>query len=183
MAEYTLAANPFPIGVAAPDFEMRGADGQQYSLSSFEGKDVLVVAFVCNHCPYVVAYWERLRALVAEFLEVQFVGINSNDDVNYPDDSYEKMVELAEREQLKFPYLRDESQDIAKAYHAERTPQVFVFNAERKLVYTGGIDDSCRDAEQVGEQMLRDALLALREGREIEKPEAPSIGCSIKWKH
>ncbi len=183
MAEYTLAANPFPLGASAPDFEMLGADGETYTLASFADKDVLVVAFVCNHCPYVIAYWDRLEALRAEFEEVQFVGVNSNDDVNYPDDSYEKMVELMEREEIGFPYLRDETQNIAKAYHAERTPQVFVFNKERKLVYTGGIDDSCRDPEQVGEQMLRDALLALREGHEIQKPEAPSIGCSIKWKY
>ncbi|MBT5016193.1 thioredoxin family protein [Candidatus Peregrinibacteria bacterium] len=183
MAEYTLATNPFPVGSSAPDFELLGADGETYNLASFADKDVLVVAFVCNHCPYVVAYWDRLKALVAEFVEVQFVGVNSNDDVNYPDDSYEKMVELVAREGIDFPYLRDDSQAVAKAYHAERTPQVFVFSKDRKLVYTGGIDDSCRDPEQVGEQMLKDALVAMREGHEIVKPEAPSIGCSIKWKY
>ena len=182
MAEYTLAENPFPLGATAPDFDLLGADGGKHTLATYAHKDVLVIAFVCNHCPYVVAYWERLKSLVNEFSEVQFVGINSNDDKNYPDDSYEKMVELVEREGIDFPYLRDDSQDVARAYHAERTPQVFVFDADRKLVYTGGIDDSCRDANKVGEQMLKNALLALREGCEIEKPEAPSIGCSIKWK-
>ncbi len=183
MAEYTLAENPFPIGAQAPDFELLGVDGEKHTLANYENKDVLVIAFVCNHCPYVMAYWDRLKVLVEEFGDVQFVGINSNDDVNYPDDSYEKMIELVKSEGIGFPYLRDETQEVAKSYHAERTPQVFVFDKERKLVYTGGIDDSCRDAEQVGEQMLRNALLALGEGREIEKPEAPSIGCSIKWKY
>lgn len=184
MAEYTLAANPFPLGAPAPDFDLLGADGAHHTLASYVDKDFLVVAFVCNHCPYVMAYWSRLKKLAEEFARqgVQFIGINSNDDMNYPDDSYEKMVELVAREGINFPYLRDESQNTAHAYHAERTPQIFVFDKTRCLVYTGGIDNSCKDPEKVTEETLKNALLALVEGHKIEKPEAPSIGCSIKWK-
>lgn len=184
MAEYTLAANPFPLGAPAPNFNLLGVDGEHHTLASYIDKDFLVVVFVCNHCPYVMAYWDRLKKLAAEFFGqgVQFIGINSNDAENYPDDSYEKMVGLAAREEINFPYLRDESQNTARAYHAERTPQVFVFDKTRSLVYTGGIDDSCREPEFAQKEPLKDALLALVEGRRIEKPEAPSIGCSIKWK-
>lgn len=184
MADYTLAANPFPLGDLAPDFELKGVDGDMHTLADYSDSSILVVAFICNHCPYVVAYIDRLKALQEAFGEqgVQLVGINSNDDVNYPDDSYDNMVVMAEKEGLNFPYLRDESQDVAKAYHAERTPQVFVFDSDRKLRYTGGIDNSYNDPENVTETPLKDALEALLEDREIEKPEAHSVGCSVKWK-
>lgn len=184
MADYTLAQNPFPLGELAPDFNLKGVDGEMYSLATYADKSVLVIAFVCNHCPYVMAYWDRLKALQETFgaQGVHIIGINSNDDVNYPDDSYENMVELYSSEGLNFSYLRDETQDVAKAYHAERTPQVFVFDADRKLRYTGGIDNSYNDPENVTETPLKDALEALLEGREVEKPEAHSVGCSVKWK-
>lgn len=183
MADYTLAENPFSIGSSAPDFSLLGVDGLTYSLSSFEAKPILVVVFMCNHCPYVQAYIERLIVLQTQFGEqgVQLVGINPNDETRYPDDSLEKMVEMVQTSGLNFPYLRDVSQTVAMAYHAERTPQVFVFDRERKLRYTGGIDDNYRDASAATEKPLEDALQALVEGREVFKPEAHFIGCSVKW--
>tara|TARA_B100000315_G_scaffold223365_1_gene228096 strand:+ start:158 stop:715 length:558 start_codon:yes stop_codon:yes gene_type:complete len=184
MADYTLAANPFPLGGSAPDFNMKGVDGDMHTLADYADKQILVAAFICNHCPYVVAYIDRLIALQGEFEAkgVQFIGVNSNDETNYPDDSYENMIKMVEEYGLNFPYLRDGDQSVAKAYHAERTPQIFVFDKERKLQYTGGVDNSCRDPEGVTETPLKDALEALTEGLEVPKPEAHSIGCSVKWK-
>jgi peroxiredoxin len=183
MADYALAENPFPIGSLAPDFFLSGVDGDTYSLASFESKPILVVVFMCNHCPYVQAYIERLIALQTQFGDqgVQLVGINPNDETRYPDDSLEKMVEMVRTSGLNFLYLRDSSQTVARAYHAERTPQVFVFDRERKLRYTGGIDNNYRDLAAVTERPLEDALNALVEGREVLKPEAHFIGCSVKW--
>jgi peroxiredoxin len=183
MADYKLADNPFPIGSDAPDFHLKGVDGGMHSLETYEGKLILCVMFICNHCPYVQAYLERIVDLQARFEEkgVQLIGVNPNDVTRYPDDSFEHMVELAAEKHFNFPYLQDDTQEMAQAYHAERTPQVFVFDAERKLRYTGGIDNGCKEPEAVTERPLEDALNALVDGREIEKPEAHFIGCSVKW--
>jgi len=183
MADYTLAENAFPLGSQAPDFNLKGVDGQMYSLASFEEAKLLVVMAVCNHCPYVQAYWDRIKDLVSEFSErgIAFVGINANDEVRYPGDSFEAMVATAAELELNFPYLRDEGQEIAKAYHMERTPQFFVFDESRQLRYTGGFDDSCRDVSLVKERPLVDALEDLLADREVNKPVAHFIGCSVKW--
>ena len=111
-----------------------------------------------------------------------FVGINSNDVENYPDDSYDHMVAMAREQGLNFDYLRDEDQAVAKAFHMERTPQFFVFDKERKLRYTGGFDDNYKDPAAVTEHPLEDAILDLLEGREVQKPIAHFIGCSVKWR-
>lgn len=183
MADYTLAYNPFPIGSSAPDFELKGVDGQMHSLEFYASAPFLVIAFICNHCPYVQAYIDRMIDFQKVFKSkgVQFVGINPNDATRYPDDSYESMVTMAREVGLNFPYLCDETQEVAKAYHAERTPQLFVFGADRKLRYTGGIDDSYDDLDAVTQRPLYDALCALTEGREVLKPQAHFIGCSVKW--
>lgn len=184
MAEYTLPDAPFPIGSQAPDFKLKGVDGRMHGLDSYSDAQVLCVVFMCNHCPYVQAYVERLIELQEKFgpQGVQLVGINPNDASRYPDDSYDAMVEDAERVGLNFPYLHDETQSVAKAYHAERTPQVFVFDADRKLRYTGGIDDNYQDESAATRHPLRDALEDLLAGREVREPEAHFIGCSVKWK-
>ncbi|HCW32211.1 MAG: thioredoxin-like protein [Candidatus Peregrinibacteria bacterium GW2011_GWE2_39_6] len=184
MAEYTLPANPFPLSSKAPIFTLPGVDGQNHSLKEYKDKPFLVIIFMCNHCPYVQAYLDRLIALQNQFTKkgVQFLGINSNDETTYPDDSFENMVKMANSINLNFPYLRDETQKIAKNYHAERTPQVFVFNQKRQLVYEGGIDNSYSEPENTTETPLKDALMALTQGQKILKPEANFIGCSIKWK-
>lgn len=183
MADYTLADNPFPLGSSAPNFSLPATDGGAHTLASFEAAKVLVVVFMCNHCPYVQAYLDRLIDLQERFREqgVRFVGINPNDERRYPDDSLGKMKVLVEEVGLNFPYLRDTEQVVTQAYHAERTPQVFVFDESRKLVYTGGIDNHYADPDKVTERPLQDALLALVEGRPISKPIAHFIGCSVKW--
>lgn len=183
MADYQLADNPFPIGSLAPDFNLKGVDGVMHSLESYGEFPVLVVAAMCNHCPYVQAYLNRLIDFQARYegRGVKVVGINSNDVMRYPDDSFEKMVEMVKERGFNFDYLRDDDQITAQAYHFERTPQFFVFDAERTLRYAGGFDDGCRDATQVTERPLEDAVVALLEGRVVARPEAPSIGCSLKW--
>lgn len=171
------------IGDKAPDFSLPGVDGKVYSLSDFRDKRVLVVMFTCNHCPYVQAYEDRIIDLQREFGErgVIFVGINSNDDRKYPEDSFENMVRRAEQKGYNFPYLRDESQEVARAYGATHTPHIFVFDEQRRLRYTGKIDDNWREPEKVKERYLRDAILSLLEGKEIRIPETYAIGCTIKW--
>jgi len=149
------------VGTAAPDFKnLPGTDGKKYSLSDFSKDNVLVVIFSCNHCPYVQAYEGRIMALQKEFKDkgAQFVAINSNDDVGYPDDSFENMVKRAEEKNFNFPYLRDATQEVAKAYGATHTPHIFVFNKDRKLSYTGKIDDNWQEPSQVKKQFLREAI-------------------------
>lgn len=158
-----------PFGEKAKDFSLPGIDGKTYSLASFSDKKILVIVFMCNHCPYVQASWDRMIALQKEFGDrrVQFIGINSNDEKNYPEDSFEKMKEYAEKKGHNFPYLRDETQEVAKAYYATCTPDFFVYDKNRELVYHGGIDDNL-------ESLLR--------GEKPSRDQNPSMGCSIKWK-
>lgn len=173
-------------GTPAPDFKnLAGVDGKKYSLSDFSSSKALVVVFSCNHCPYVQAYEDRMTALQQEFKGqgVQFVVINSNDAVNYPDDNFENMVVRAEKKKFNFPYLRDEDQRVAKAYGATHTPHLFVFDAARKLAYTGKIDDNWQDPRAVKKQFLREALSALVQGKKPAEPETFAIGCTIKWKN
>lgn len=171
------------IGDVAPDFSLPGVDGRNYSLSDFRDKKVLVVIFSCNHCPYVQAYEDRIIALQEEFKDkgVSFIAINSNDDKNYPEDSFENMVKRAKMKGYNFPYLRDKSQDVARVYGATHTPHIFVFDEKRRLRYTGKIDDNWREPDKVKERYLRDAILDLLEGREVRNPETYAIGCTIKW--
>lgn len=183
MADYTLAQTPFPLGSPAPAFNLKEVDGKMHSLESYQHFPILVVAAVCNHCPYVQAYLDRMIELQSKYAHrgVTFVGINSNDAQNYPEDSYDNMVKIAREKGFNFDYLRDEDQSVAAAFHMERTPQFFVFDAARKLRYTGGFDNNYKDAGAVTEHPLEDAILDLLEGREVEKPVAHFIGCSVKW--
>lgn len=179
-----MRGKPLQIGQPAPDFtNLPGVDGDDYSLGDFDG-EVLVVTFGCNHCPYVQATVDRLIELQDEFggKGVDFTMINANDAVNYPEDSFEKMQEYAEEWGLNFPYLRDDSQQVAKAYGANKTPENFVFDAERKLQYRGRIDDNWQEPDQVQRRDLRNALEALLSGETPEVQEADAIGCTIKWK-
>jgi peroxiredoxin len=168
------------IGDKMPPFTLPATDGKQYTDESF-GKEILVVAFICNHCPYVLASIERLRQLSIDFPRVQFIGINANDPVKYPQDSFERMKEFVGEKQISFPYLFDESQEVAKAFHGVLTPHVMVFK-NKMLVYNGGIDDNCEDANNVQEHWLADTLTSLMNGETPAKQETPCVGCSIKWK-
>lgn len=173
-----------PFGAPSPDFSLPGTDGQTYTLDSFKDARVLVVIFMCNHCPYVQACWERLIGLQKEFgpRGVQLVGINSNDASKYPDDSFDAMKTEATRRGHNFPYLCDESQSVARSYNAVCTPDIFVYDQNRRLAYHGRIDDNWQEPAKVTRRELADALEALIEGKKPSQEQKPSMGCSIKWK-
>ena len=165
----------------ASDFNLPCIDGKTYSLTDFAEAKVLVVVFICNHCPYVLAVLERLNQLAEKFAEkeVAFIGINSNDSTDYPDDSFEKMKDLP----IKFPYLHDENQAVATKYHAVCTPDIFVFDEKRKLKYHGRIDDNWQEEEKVSQEELREALEKILAGEDVPREKQnPSMGCSIKRK-
>lgn len=173
-----------PFGNKAPDFSLPGIDGKTYSLASFADKKILVLVFMCNHCPYVQACWDRLIDLQKEFggRGVQFIGINANDAKGYPEDSFEMMKTYAAERGHNFPYLRDESQEVAKAYAAMCTPDIFVYDEKRELAYHGRIDDNWKEPKKVTKRELAEALEMLLKGEKPSQNQNPSMGCSIKWK-
>lgn len=172
------------LGHIAPDFSLFGIDGKNYSLSDFAANPLLLVIFSCNHCPYVQAYEERIKKLQNDFIKdgLQIIAINSNDSDKYAEDSFEEMKKRAEEKQFNFLYLRDETQGTAKAFGAAFTPELFLFNNERKLIYTGKIDDNWREPEKVQTKYLQNAIEEYLGGEEISVPETYAIGCTIKWK-
>jgi len=171
------------LGDPLPSFSLPATDGTTVD-SSLIRDPVLAVIFTCNHCPYAQAYEDRLVDLANHFDQegVQVVLVNSNDAVNYPEDSFESMQRKHDKNAYPFPYCFDESQSVAKAYGALCTPHCFVFDSERVLRYKGRIDNNWEDPSAVTERNLQDALQALVEGHEVEVKEANAIGCSIKWK-
>jgi peroxiredoxin len=170
------------LGAKAPDFDLPGVDGRRYSLSSFTDKPVLVVIFSCNHCPYVVAYEDRMIAIQRDYASrgVQLLAINSNDDKAYPEDSFPEMVKRSRNKGFNFPYLRDEPQKVVEAYGGVCTPHVFAFDGGRTLRYRGRIDDS-KDPSKVTVPDLRNALDDVLMGRTVRVPDTKPFGCSIKW--
>ena len=171
------------LGEKAPDFKLPATDGKTYELSDFDNVDVLVVFFTCNHCPYVIGSDEVTRKTVEKFTPqgVRFVGINSNSKNTYAEDDFEHMV--ARMEQHKFPwlYLYDESQEIAKAYGALRTPHFFVFDKDRRLIYTGRGVDNPRETSKMKVNDLERALEEHLAGKSVSVPLTNPIGCNIKW--
>ncbi|HLQ03863.1 MAG TPA: thioredoxin family protein [Nitrososphaerales archaeon] len=171
------------LGEKAPSFKnLLGADGERYSISSFNDKPVLTVVFSCNHCPYAKAYEERMVSIQRDYASrgVQLIAINSNDDKSYPEDSYTEMVKRAKEKGFNFPYLRDGEQVVVVEYGAVCTPHVFAFDKARLLRYRGRIDDS-RDPSSVRSHDLRNALDDLLAGKEVRVPDTRPFGCSIKW--
>lgn len=178
-----MATEKLKIGDKAPDFNLIGIDNKYYTINSFNDKKLLCVIFSCNHCPYVKAYEERIIAIQKEFEnDLQIVAINSNDEINYPEDSFDEMKKRYREKGYNFPYLRDADQKVAESYDATHTPEVFLFDEERRLQYHGRIDDNWNYPNQVKEHYLRDAIKALIKGEEIKIKETYSIGCTIKWK-
>jgi peroxiredoxin len=174
-----------PLGTEAPEFELPDADGKKTSLADLDGAPALLVIFMCNHCPYVKHIREGLAALARDYGKrgAAIVGINANDARAYPDDSPEKMAEEAREMGYTFPYLYDESQEVAKAYRAACTPDFFLFDRDRKLVYRGQFDDSRPgNGIPVTGADLRAALDAVLAGRPVSADQKPSVGCNIKWK-
>ena len=172
------------IGEQAPDFKLAGVDGKQYSLADFAQAKLLIVVFSCNHCPYVIGSEDRMNRLYADYSPkgVAMIAINSNETDNHPTDSFEHMVERAREKGFKFPYVRDETQDVARAYGALRTPHFYVFDGDRKLRYTGRMDDNPRVARAETTRELHDALDALLEGKAPAVPVTNPVGCNVKWK-
>jgi peroxiredoxin len=171
------------LGQQAPDFRLPGVDGKTYSLADFADARVLIVVFSCNHCPYVVGSEERMKQLVADYAPrgVKMIAINSNETENHPADSMEHMIQRAREKQFNFTYVRDDSQQVALAYGALRTPHFYVFDQERKLRYTGRMDDNPRTPGQEKTRELRDALDAILAGRQPAMPLTNPIGCNVKW--
>ena len=174
-----------PLGTVAPPFSLPDADGRIVALSDFSDAKAVLVIFMCNHCPFVVHIREGLVALAKEYQPkgVAVVGISANDADAYPDDAPDKLAEAARRYGFIFPYLYDETQEVAKAYRAACTPDFFLFDDNRKLVYRGQMDGSRpgNDIPVTGED-LRTALDAVLEGHSVATDQKPSIGCNIKWK-
>jgi len=174
-----------PLGTQAPDFCLPDPSGRIYSLVDFADKPVLLVIFLCNHCPYVKHVAEELARLTSEYMErgVAVLGINSNNWQEFPEDSPEKMAEEIRIRGYKFPYLYDETQEVAKAYRAACTPDFFVFDRQRRLVYRGQMDDSRPgNAVPVTGADLRAALDAVLADKPITIEQKPSLGCNIKWR-
>ena len=179
-----MATNNLKIGSSAPNFNLLGVDVKKYSLASFVDKKALIVIFSCNHCPYVQAYEGRIKQIQSDYAtkSVSVVAINSNEDTGYPEDSFENMKKRSTEQKFNFLYLRDENQSVARAYDATHTPEIFLFDKERKLAFHGKIDDNWQEPSKVQNQYLRNALDELLAGKEISVPETFTIGCTIKWK-
>jgi peroxiredoxin len=171
-------------GTRCPDFRLPAVDGRSYARDDFARAPVLVVMFICNHCPYVKAVEDRLIELNRQYAPrgVQVVGVCSNDAVNYPDDAFDRLAERWRQKGYGFPYLHDESQEVARAFGAVCTPDIFVYDRDRQLVYRGRIDDSWKDPSRVIRRELADALDALLAGGRPSAEQKPSLGCSIKWR-
>ncbi len=171
------------IGEKAPDFRLPATDGKTYGLTDFADVPVLVVFFTCNHCPYVIGSDEVTRKTADTYADkgVCFVGINSNSENTHPNDSFDHMVVRMQEHNFPWRYLRDASQDVARAYGALRTPHFFVFDRERRLIYTGRGVDNPRDASKITVNDLENALDDHLAGRPVRTPLTNPIGCNVKW--
>lgn len=180
-----LTYTPSPdLGKACPDFRLPGVDGKTYSqLDLTPGRPALVM-FICNHCPYVQAIEDRLIHLGHDLkkLNVSVVAISSNDAGRYPEDSFARMTQRASEKKYSFPYLYDESQSVAKEFGAVCTPDFFLYDQAGKLAYRGRLDDSWKDPAMVKSRELYEACVRLAQGEPAPQNQAPSMGCSIKWR-
>ena len=169
-------------GDKAPEFNLKGIDDEMHSLYDYSKKGLLVI-FMCNHCPFVKAKIDAIKELYEKFNDdVAIVGINSNDSIKYPDDDFESMKAVAKEKGLQIDYLVDETQEIAKKYGAVCTPDPFLFDSEKKLIFHGRIDDAMNPEAEVSEKVMINNIEKFLNGQKIEKDFDPSIGCSIKWK-
>jgi len=182
MMDLGQSAPDFSLPVANPEVDDRG-DAQR-SLADYDEADALVVVFMCNHCPYVQHIEEALIDVARAYQDkgVQFVGICSNDPERYPDDSFDNMAERAREKDYPFPYLQDETQEVATAFKAACTPDIYVFDDDRTLAYRGRFDDTRPDGDEAHGDDLRQALDELLADGTVTMDQAPSMGCNIKWK-
>lgn len=171
------------LGAKAPSFTLKGTDGKMHSLSDLKGATGTAVVFTCNACPFSKAYEDRLISLAKSYTEkgIVFVAINPNDPKVQPKDGYEEMIVRAKEKEFPFPYLVDETQEIAKAYGAQVTPHVFLFDGEGVLKYRGRVDDSAKEGE-IKSYDLKNALDAIANGKTVPEPATKAFGCGVKWK-
>lgn len=171
------------FGLPLPSFNLLGVDGKSYTQKHFQNGEPLVVMFICNHCPYVQAIEDRLIQLAHDLkkINVNVVAICSNDEINYPDDRFEKLQERATLKKYSFTYLHDSTQEVAHRFGAVCTPDFFVYDKQGKLAYRGRLDNSWKDATIVSERELYRAVLELHQNQPVSQPQTPSMGCSIKW--
>ena len=182
MVLLTSDARRLNPGDPAPDFSLKNVDGKRYSLADFKGR-ILVLIFMCNHCPYVKAKMDEIAALQRDYEAkgVAVIGINANDPVDYPEDDFAHMQQKAKEKGYRY-YLVDETQDTARAYGATCTPDPFVFDRQHRLVYHGRINNQMEPSDAVTEHTMRNVLDKAIAGEKVEEWFVPSQGCSIKWK-
>ncbi len=181
-----MAISSYELGIGkdCPDFSLPSVDKKNYDLNSFSKSKGLLVAFICNHCPYVQAIEDRLLKLAHAYVyaEIQTIAICSNDWQAYPDDAPENLYERWQKKAFGFPYLLDETQEAARAFKAACTPDLYLYDGARKLFYHGRLDDNWKDQTQVKNQDLKEAINSLLAGKNPPSLQHPTIGCSIKWK-
>ena len=179
-----LESIKIPLGTVMPDFELKDPSGKLYKGSALSGDRGLLVAFTCNHCPYALAVWPRLLRLAkyGKGMRVNTVAINPNINPDFPDDAPDKMAVKIKEWGIDFPYLVDETQKTADAFRAQCTPDIYLFDKDKKLVYHGRVDDSWKDENAVTREELKEAMNNMAAGRPIDPKQFPSMGCSIKWR-
>ena len=179
-----VSASKGNIGSELIPFSLKGTDGKFYSPDDFTGNEILIIMFICNHCPYVKAITDRIVKFQKKYGDkgVQVIGINSNDPGEYPEDSFENMIHFSKERGFNFPYLWDELQNTAKEYDAVCTPDIYLFDKNRILKYRGRLDDNWKDESSVKSRDLERATELVLSGKEINFDQIPSMGCSIKWK-
>jgi peroxiredoxin len=176
----TTSTNKLNQGNLAPDFSLKATDNKSYTLSDFSNKPLLII-FMCNHCPYVIAKLPELNKISQDFPDLKVIGINSNESEKYPDDSFENMQKEVESDNIQFLYLHDENQEVAKAYGAVCTPDPFLFDSNHKLIFHSRIGDPPNTSPSIKHELHNAIQEYLKTGK-ISQNEFPSTGCSIKWK-
>lgn len=184
---FSMAQDGYKVGDNIKDFSLQNIDGKNVSLADYKDSKGFIITFTCNHCPYAMAYEDRILALNKKYAKAGYpvIAINPNDAIQYPEDNFEAMQVRAKEKKFNFPYLYDESQNIAKQFGATKTPHVFIVQKEGdKLVvkYIGAIDDNWEKAADVKEKYAESAIDALLAGKPVATTSTKAIGCSIKWK-
>ena len=179
-----LESVKIPLGTKIPDFQLKDPMGKFYKGAELFGERGLLVVFTCNHCPYALAVWPRVVRLAkyALGMRVGTIAINPNINPDFPDDAPPKMIEKIKELKIEFPYLVDETQGTARAFRAQCTPDIYLFNKNKELVYHGRIDDNWKDEDAVTREELKEALNNMAAGIPVEPKQKPSMGCSIKWR-
>lgn len=171
------------LGTILPEFHLKDPNGKDYKGSELFGERGLLVIFTCNHCPYAIAVWPRVIRLAkyAKGMRINTVAINPNINAAYPDDAPDKMIQKIKELGIDFPYLVDETQETARAFKAQCTPDIYLFNKDKKLAYHGRIDDNWQDESKVTREELKEAMNNMATGQPLDPVQRPTMGCSIKW--